>query len=97
MAYKLFWSEEAISNLEGILNYLEKKWSNSEISNFKTFLSKNLELITKFPLIFPESEIVSGLRRAVLNKQVSIFYKILDEAIYIAYLFDNRQDISRLR
>ena len=97
MAYKLFWSEEAISNLEGILNYLEKKWSNSEISNFKTLLSKNLELITKFPLIFPESEIVSGLRRAVLNKQVSIFYKILDEAIYIAYLFDNRQDISRLR
>jgi len=29
MAYKLFWSEEALSNLEGVLNYLESNWTET--------------------------------------------------------------------
>jgi len=97
MAYKLFWSEEALSNLEGVLNYLESNWTETEINKFKSLLNKNLELISIFPTIFPRSEFVPNLRRAVLSKYISIFYKIIDEAIYIAYLFDNRQDFRRLK
>jgi plasmid stabilization system protein ParE len=97
MAYKLIWSEEAVSNLENILNYLGSNWSETENKNFKILLSKNLELISIFPTIFPKSEFAPNLRRAVLSKHISIFYKIIDEAIYIAYLFDNRQDIEGLK
>ena len=31
MAYNLYWSEEALSNLSDILNYLESNWSETEI------------------------------------------------------------------
>ena len=97
MAYNLFWSEVALSNLENILNYLESNWSETEINNFKSLLIKNLELISIFPTIFPKSEFAPNLRRAVLSKHLSIFYKIIDESIYIAYLFDNRQDVQKLK
>ena len=97
MAYKLIWPEEAVSNLESILNYLGSNWSETEVKNFKSLLIKNLELISIFPTIFPISEFAPNLRRAVLSKHNSIFYKILNEAIYITYLFDNRQNIERLK
>ena len=89
MAYKLFWSEEALSNLEDILNYLGSNWSETEINNFKSLLIKNLELIPIFPTIFPKSEFAPNQRRAVLSKHISIFNKIIDEAIYIVYLSYN--------
>jgi plasmid stabilization system protein ParE len=85
-----------LSNLESILNYLESNWTEREVSRFKAQLNRNLEIISRFPAIFPESKSKSGLRRAVLNKQVSIIYQILEESVLIAYLVDNRQDISEL-
>ena len=97
MAYKLYWSEEAVSNLEGIISFLESNWTEKEIDKFKHLLSKNLELITIFPTIFPKSEKIPNLRRAVLSKQISIFYQIIEETIYITYLFDNRQSQDKLK
>jgi hypothetical protein len=35
MDYKLYWSEEAISNLEEILNYLNSDWTSKEVNKFK--------------------------------------------------------------
>jgi len=32
--FNLFWTEEAIRNLESILDYLSQKWSIKEILNF---------------------------------------------------------------
>ena len=97
MAYKLYWSEESVSNLEDILNYLESNWTAKEIENFKRLLTKNLELISIFPTIFPKSQYIPNLRRAVLSKQVSIFYQVIKEVIYITYLIDNRQSQEHLK
>lgn len=58
MDFKLFWSEEAIRNLENILNYLIEKWSQREVDNFKSRLSRQLDLIVKNPRMFPVSEYI---------------------------------------
>ena len=92
MASKILWSEQSVSNLENILNYLESHWTEREIEKFKGQLNRNLEIIAKFPLIFPKSRAKPGRRKAVLNKQISIIYQVLDDAVIIAYLVDNRQD-----
>ena len=97
MDFKLFWSEEAIQNLENILDYLIEKWSQREVDNFKKKLSKQLDLIVKNPRMFPVSEYNSRLRKAVLSKQTTIFYEIKENIIYIAYLFVNHQNISKLK
>jgi plasmid stabilization system protein ParE len=97
MDYKIFWSEEALSNLEEILDYLNERWTQKEINKFKNKLNKQLEIISRFPTIFPVSNYHPNLRKAVLSKQTTIFYKIQDNIIYLAYLFDNRKDIRKIK
>jgi plasmid stabilization system protein ParE len=95
--YKLFWSDEAVNNLESILDYLQKQWSQKEVDNFKTQLKKQLDLILKFPKLFPKSDYNPRLRKAVLSKQTTIFYEISGRRINLVYLFNNRQNIQKIK
>ena len=97
MDYKIFWTEEAIQNLEEIINYLISNWTHKEVDNFKLKLSKQIVLIEKNPKMFPISQFQPRLRKAVLSIQTSIFYEIGDGAIYIAYVFANNQDTRKLK
>jgi len=73
--FKICWTDEAINNLESILNYLEYKWTEHEIENFKKKLIKQIELIKNNPQIFRVSKYNPRLRKAVLSKQNTIFMK----------------------
>jgi len=95
--YKIFWTDEAISNLEDILDYLKRRWTQREINNFKKILSRQVRLIEQNPLLFPVSQINPRLRKAVLSKQTTIFYEVVDNVIYLAYLFSNKQDIDKIK
>jgi plasmid stabilization system protein ParE len=95
--YKLFWSDEAINNLESILDYLQSKWTQREVMKFKKRLRKHLYLITKNPKLFPKSDYNPRLRKAVLSKQTTIFYEISGDTINLVYLFNNRQDMHKIQ
>jgi plasmid stabilization system protein ParE len=95
--YKLFWSDEAINNLGEILDYLHSRWTQREIDKFKKRLSKQLELITRNPKLFPKSDFNPLLRKAVLSKQTTIFYTISADTINLVYLFNVRQDIQKIQ
>lgn len=97
MDYKIFWTEEAIRNLEEIINYLLSKWTQKEVDNFKLKLSRQIDLIGKNPKLFPISTFQPRLRKAVLSKQISIFYEIKDNVIYLAYIFVNYRTRDRLK
>ena len=71
--YKIFWTNEAIENLESILDYLKHRWTQREVDNFKNSLSKQISLIEQNPNLFPISQINPRLRKAVLSKQTTIF------------------------
>jgi plasmid stabilization system protein ParE len=97
MDYKLHWSEESIRNLDEILEYLRSEWSQKEVSNFKRKLSKQLDLITKNPMLFPVSNYNPKLTKAVLSRQTTIFYEIKGQIIYLAFLFVSRKNIERIK
>jgi plasmid stabilization system protein ParE len=96
-SYKIIWSDEALTNLKNIINYLENNWSQKETSKFARLLEKRINLITKNPFLFPESNILNGIRRSVLSKQITIYYRITESQIRIITLFDNRQNLKRLK
>jgi plasmid stabilization system protein ParE len=97
MDYKIFWTEEAIRNLEDILHYLEQNWTQKEIEKFKKKLSTQIELISSFPKMFPVSEYNPRLRKAVLSKQTTLFYELKGNIIYLIYFFVNYQDIQKIK
>ena len=95
--YKLVWSEEALRNLKGIIEYLEKRWTNREIKKFAQLLDKQLELIRENPFLFATSEKSNELRRSVLSRQTTLYYRIKDCEVQIITLFDNRQNPNKLK
>ena len=94
---KIFWTNDALINLESILDYLENRWTRKEIDKFKKMLGRQLDLIMKNPKLFPISEHNPRLRKAVLSRQTTIFYELSANKIYLVYLFSNVQDIETIK
>ncbi len=94
--YKLIWSDEALINLKGIIDYLENRWTKREIKKFAQLLDKQLKLIEANPYLFTETDKSNGLRKSVLSRQTTIYYRIINYDIRIITLFDNRQNPNKL-
>jgi plasmid stabilization system protein ParE len=95
--FKLYWTVEAINNLDSILEYLTDKWTQREVDNYKKALGKQIDLIENNPLLFPVSDYNNRLRKAVLSRQTTIFYEVSGKIIYLVYLFNNKQNIDKIR
>lgn len=94
--FQILWTDEAISNLDDIIDYLNDKWTEREIIHFKKKLSRQISLIEQKPFLFPLSVYNPRLRKAVLGRQTTIFYEVSGQLIYIVFLFSNMQDVRRL-
>lgn len=86
----------AMKKLDNLLVYLEKEWSIKIKNDFIVKLDKSLKQIQKLPDSFPESEKVKGLRKCVVTKQTTIFYKYTEATIDVVAIFDNRQSPKSL-
>jgi len=89
---KMKWTLNAQNELNAIYDYLEENWTSKEIKNFSMELERVLSTICKFPYIFPVSLLKNSVRRCVISKQTSLYYKIGKNQIIIISLFDNRKN-----
>ena len=89
-------SVRASRKLEKLLIFLETKWSVKVKKDFVIKLNDCLKKIQKLPDSFPESEVVKGLRKCVITKQTTLFYKYTDSTINIITFFDTRQNPESL-
>lgn len=90
--YNVVWSDEASKNVDAILAYLEREWDRKTANDFLGELLKRVGLIVRQPEAFQKSESVKNARRSVLNKQITIYYRVDGQEVEILFLFDNRQD-----
>ena len=90
-------SKGAMKKLDSLLVYLEKEWSTKVKHDFILKLDKSLKQIQKLPDSFPESEKIRGLRKCVVTKQTTVFYKYSDTSIDVITIFDNRQNPKSLK
>ncbi len=95
--YSIDWSDEASDNLDSIIDYLQNKWTDREIRKFFKKLDKRIDLISKNPLLFPEVDLTTNIRRSVLTEQTTIYYEIKIDMVVILSLFDNRKDPKSIR
>jgi plasmid stabilization system protein ParE len=95
--YNVSWADEAIDNLNDVINYLEQNWSYKEKTDFFKKLEKRLGIIKQYPEIFPKSQKSNSVYRSVLTEQITIYYSVENKIIKILSLFDVRQDPSKLK
>ena len=93
--YKIEWTDNAISELEVIFNYLEKNWTENELRNLSNEIERTVKLISINPNLFPLSE-NRNIRRAVVKKLNTIYYRLKkEEKIEILSFFSNRQNPNK--
>jgi len=90
--YKVRWTSFALNELAETINYLEENWTQRELKNFASPLDHTIELISKNPLLFQESDEFAGARRAIITKH-STFYNIVKfVTIEVLSCFSNRKN-----
>jgi plasmid stabilization system protein ParE len=93
---KVILSPTAKLKLEELLVYLRQKWSEKVKQEFIEKLDIKINQVSHYPKSCPESKAFKNLYKCVVTKQTTFYYRIKEEDIEIATLFDTRQDPQKL-
>lgn len=96
--YKVAWTDHAVEELSQTFQYLQLNFSDREISRFAKKIESALGNISKYPNLYPESSKQKGVRRAVIGKFNTLYYRISSDKdqVEILSFFSNRQDTEKL-
>ncbi|WP_426326923.1 type II toxin-antitoxin system RelE/ParE family toxin [Pedobacter sp. R-06] len=92
MALTVSFSEEAYETLLGIGMFIEEIWGYDYAEKFIHSVYKKIDLIAIQPFIYEPILLNSQVRKGVVSKYTSFYYRVYQEEIRILFFFDNRQD-----
>ncbi|TVR37765.1 MAG: type II toxin-antitoxin system RelE/ParE family toxin [Cryomorphaceae bacterium] len=90
-------SESAKQDLEFLLSYLEETWSVRVKYAFIDELDLALQTMAAFPDSFPSSAFKRGVRKCVVSKQTTLYYRTKKNEIEVIAIFDSRRDPGELK
>jgi plasmid stabilization system protein ParE len=93
-ATSIVWTARSLQHAISIKEYLEKNFSSKEIEVFFSLLESFEIAVCAYPELYPGSGIKKNIRRAVLSKVLSAFYRIHKGKIEVLAILDNRCDIG---
>lgn len=96
MPEQIIWSPLAENDFGNILEYLNEKWGEKVACQFIEITSDVLRQISEKPKLFPLSNKKMKIRRGVVTKHNSIYYRESATQIEILRIYDTRQDPDKL-
>lgn len=97
MIRKVVLSNTAQRKLDKLIIYLIEEWSLKIKNEFISKLDNVVEQIKNNPELFPKSNKGNNVRKCVVTKHTTLFYKFDSNQIYILTIFDNRQNPDILK
>ena len=95
MALKIVWSVRAATKFDGIISHLIAEWGEKSAKEFILKVFDFLDILSEFPEIGSVENKEKNIRGFTIVKQVTIFYRLKDDRIYLLMFFDNRQNPKR--
>ncbi|MGO1752322.1 MAG: type II toxin-antitoxin system RelE/ParE family toxin [Psychroflexus sp.] len=89
-------SKTAKKKLDKLFDYFIEKWSVNVKNEFVEKLDNCIDIIKQQPEAFPESNKRKGLRRCVVTKQITLYYRFNSKRINLVTIFDTRQKPKKL-
>ena len=89
--YKILWTDFALKELEKTVEYLEENWTEKELRNLAENIEEKVALISQNPNLFQASNYKKEIRRVVILKHNTLYYRIKNNQIVIISFFSNRQ------
>jgi plasmid stabilization system protein ParE len=94
--YEVLWTDSALLELENVFIYLDENWTEREIQILAYEIELTIDLISKNPYLFQKSDAKLNVRRAVILKFNSLYYKLNKDQIEILSFFLNHKSPSKL-
>ena len=96
MGNRIIWAPEAEKDFILILDYLDKNWGFWVATTFINKVDSHIGLIAKDPQLFPVINLDLQIRKCVITKQNTLFYRVKNNDVEIVRLFDTRQNPDKL-
>jgi len=93
----VIWSPSAQSDIENVTDYLMHKWGVKVVERFLYRLRKLIKQISINPKQYLLIYSKLNIRKCVITKQNTLYYRIKDRQIEIIRIFDTRQDPGKLK
>jgi plasmid stabilization system protein ParE len=93
---QIAWSGEARFDYQQNIDYLLREWTEQVASDFIEDVETVIGLIKIYPEMYPLTDFL-GARKAVVNKQITLFYRIKGDTIYLLRFWNNYQDPKKLK
>jgi hypothetical protein len=78
------------------IEYLESYWTEKETQNFIDKVDFSLDLLSKGNISFFKSDYL-GVYKMVIIKQVTLFYSIRNNTIFLLRFWNNHQDLTNFK
>ena len=92
MTKQIVWSPSSEKDINGILDYLTSHWDKKVANHFLVLTQNILGQLAINPKLFPIINKNERVRKCVLNKLNTLFYRENQTQIEILRIFDTRQD-----
>ena len=94
---KVVWSPQSEFDFSHILEYLEFKWNRAVVNQFLDVTSKTIDWIVSNPRQFQFANKKRGIRKCVITKQNTIYFREKRNSIEVVRIFDTRQNPTKLK
>ncbi|MCX6234356.1 MAG: type II toxin-antitoxin system RelE/ParE family toxin [Bacteroidetes bacterium] len=97
MPKQIIWSPLSEKDFSYILEYLSKNWDNQVASKFIEITDHLINQISINPKQFPVIQKKKKVRKCVITKHNTLYYRERKAYVDILRIFDNRQDTRKLK
>lgn len=91
MALAIVWSTRASLKFDQIISYLLDEWGEKAAKEFYFRVFDFLDTLSEFPEIGSIENKEKNIRGFTIVKQVTVFYRVTNDKIFILLFFDNHQ------
>ncbi|WP_421977049.1 type II toxin-antitoxin system RelE/ParE family toxin [Roseivirga seohaensis] len=96
MNYSVKWLPEAEITYAMVIEYLEENWTANEINSFLNRTDEVISFISRNPKQYLYSK-KKEVYRAVVTKQISLYYRVKLKEIELLVFWDSRQNPAKLK
>lgn len=97
MHREIIWSPLAEKDLGNILEYLAENWNQKVLHRFLIKIDTITDQIANAPNQYPVINKKLRVRKCVVTKQNTLYYREIEKRIEILRLYDTRQDPKKLK
>ena len=96
MSLKIIWSPASLEEYAEILGFVEDNFGIDAALKFLDKTDAVIDSIAIFPTMFPASKLRKDVRKAIITKHNSVYYRFNKEEVQLLHFWDNRQNPKSL-